>query len=217
MTDTELQPHMTIELTKPRAFQKMRLIGIGGKLRAGKDTVADYLVEKHGWVKLGMSDPLDVALQKQDPWIRILPSEHLNAGGKRPIFRLYSDIRDTLTYVESKEIEDVRRNLQGLGTEVGRELIGEDTWVNVADSMIYSLLSEDQKVILTGVRFPNEVAMIEKYENGSTWYVERQLLTSDTIAGHASETSVSADDFSTVIDNSGTLEELYDKVDRLIG
>jgi hypothetical protein len=206
---------MTIEMTRPRTFAVTRLIGIGGKLRSGKDTVADYLVEKHGWVKLGMSDPLDVALRRENPWVRIEPGEPSNSG-KRVKWMLYFDLRAKMDYVTAKQISDVRRLLQGLGTEVGRNLIGENTWVNVADNMIYDLLSEGKKVIITGVRFPNEIAMIGKYEVGQAWYVQRDVETSADHAAHASETSVSAEDFSVVIDNRGTLEELYKTVDTLL-
>ena len=48
-----------------------RLIGLGGKLRAGKDAVGDYLEEKHDFVKLGMSDALNEALLTLNPWIPV--------------------------------------------------------------------------------------------------------------------------------------------------
>ena len=56
-----------------------RLIGLGGKLRAGKDAVGDYLEEKHDFVKLGMSDALNDALLKLNPYI---PTERIYADGE---------------------------------------------------------------------------------------------------------------------------------------
>jgi len=216
MSVTDLMPGSKISWDSNIDHHEIRLIGIGGKLRSGKDTVADYLVENYGWVKLGMSDPLDVALQRQNPYIRIKPGEPLNKT-KSLKFLQYVDIRKKISYVEAKTIEDVRRNLMTLGTEVGRELLGEDTWVNVADQMIYDLLLEGKNVILTGVRFPNEITLVNKYENGETWYTVRPELEEGDLSGHASETSVKEEDFSVVIKNDSSLEALYETVDNLMG
>ncbi len=162
-----------------------------------------------------MSDPLDISLQAQNPWIKVQPGEPLNTT-KAQKFLLYQDIRAKIGYVEAKTIEDVRRNLQTLGTEVGREILGEDTWVNVADNMIYGLLAEGKNVILTGVRFPNEVRLINKYEAGETWYVKRPQKRGTATSTHASETSVSETDFSVVIENNASLKKLYAQVDALL-
>jgi hypothetical protein len=211
----DLMPGSKISWESNIEHHEIRLIGIGGKREAGKDTVADHLVDKHGWVKLGMSDPLDVALLRQDPYIRIEPGDPLNKN-KSAKFLHYSEIRDKISYVDAKTIKDVRRNLMNLGTEVGRELLGEDTWVNVADQMIYDLLAEGKNVILTGVRFPNEIALVGKYSNGETWYVTRPTTKDDGLSDHASETSVSEEDFSVVINNDSDLDSLYETVDALI-
>lgn len=210
---TNLMPGTVITVEKPAAWQKIRLIGIGGKLRSGKDTVADYLVEHKGWKKIGMSDALDVALTRQNPYIRIEPGEPLNKT-KNPKFLPYTEIRKKIDYVEAKTIENVRYLLQTLGTEVGRNLIGRNTWVNVVDNLIMDHLADGESVIVTGVRFPNEIEMVEKYELGQTWYVVRPEVEGEAgINQHASETSVEADNFSVTLDNSGTLDDLYAKVD----
>lgn len=211
-----LQPGSTLDFVQPR-HTRIRLIGIGGLLQAGKDAVADYLVEKHGWVKMGMSDPLDQALRAQNPFIQILPGEPLNYN-KGPKYLRYQDIRDKISYVEAKTITDVRTNLQTLGTEVGRNLLGEDTWVQVARDNINDRLIEGKSVILTGVRYPNELALINQFvDAGQTWFVtrpgKREPKKTDQ---HSSETSVSAQDFSVVIDNNGTLEDLYRSVDVVL-
>lgn len=36
----------------------MNILGITGQTRSGKDTVADHLVEKHGYVKISLADPI---------------------------------------------------------------------------------------------------------------------------------------------------------------
>lgn len=196
-----------------------KLIGLGGKLRAGKDAVGDYLEEKHGYVKLGMSDALNEALLKLNPYI------HLEPGHPLGEFVLYKFLHDAVGYVEAKKNPEVRRLLQVLGTEVGREMIDPDVWVRIAEKKILRLWENGKSVVITAMRFPNEIEMLERLGGLSVW-VERpdelRLQAHSTgadnaplsVLAHASETSVSADDFSYVLMNDGTLEQLYRKVEK---
>lgn len=43
----------------------MKVIGICGKIGAGKDTLAEYLVRKHGFVKINMSDLIEKEMRSQ--------------------------------------------------------------------------------------------------------------------------------------------------------
>ncbi|MCD6576033.1 MAG: AAA family ATPase [Nanoarchaeota archaeon] len=43
----------------------MKVLGICGKVGAGKDTLADYLVRKHGFVKITMSDIIKKEMESQ--------------------------------------------------------------------------------------------------------------------------------------------------------
>ena len=195
-----------------------RLIGLGGKLRAGKDAVGDYLEEKHDFVKLGMSDALNEALLKLNPWIPV-PS-----GMSADVTYLpYAHIHEMYGYVEAKKNPEVRRLLQVLGTEVGREMIDQDVWVKIAEKKILEHWANGKSVVITAMRFPNEIEMLERL-SGITAWVERpdaERLSngpesqdagvtpeSTTEAGrrshraihaHASENSVSANDFQAVI------------------
>src|SRR6478735_5398543 len=115
-----------------------QIVGIGGKLASGKDAIADYLVSEYGWVKFGMSDALATALYTLNPFIpasvherkRVkflgIPlwksrSKYTTAAGGRP----YAELYDSLGYVQVKEITEVRRLLQVLGTEVGRKQLSD--------------------------------------------------------------------------------------------
>lgn len=178
------------------------VIGLGGRLRAGKDAVADHLVSEHGFVKLGMSDALHEALLAIDPII----------GGE---CERYSELVGRLGYVEAKKNPEVRRLLQALGTEVGRNMIGEDVWSTITAGKVVSLLRQDLPVVVTGIRFPNELAMIRQLA-GACWWVERETEAPSAVtAGHASENSVTAALFDRVIHNDGSLADLYRKVDEL--
>lgn len=188
------------------------LIGIGGRLRAGKDVVAEHLEREHGFVRMGMSDVLHEALLAIDPLI-------VTSEGVGGIYEWcdYSQLVAEEGYVEAKKNPYVRAYLQRLGTEVGRNMIGEDTWVNIAGNRISDHMREGRSVVITGIRYPNELRMILSLGGRSVW-IERPGLDSDASASsHASENSVQADDFRTVLVNDGTIGDLRTRTDALLG
>lgn len=198
-----------------------KLIGLGGKLRAGKDAVADYLEWEHGYVKLGMSDALNEALLKLNPWI---PRELYGPvpGTTVPNWPIrYKDLHDIEGYVEAKKNPEVRRLLQVLGTEVGRDMIDPDVWVRIAEKKIREHWANGKSVVITAMRFPNEIEMLNRLGGFSAWIErpdEQRFYTTPgtdvNISQHASENSVSAKDFQYVLNNDGTLKQLYRKVEK---
>jgi hypothetical protein len=188
------------------------LIGIGGLLYAGKDAVGDYLVDEHDWAKLGMSDSLNLALLTLNPMIpcNVVEGQLVSEGHIRGEFVPYQYLHREIGYVEAKKNPEVRRLLQALGTEVGRELIDNNVWVDMTRRRIRTLRAEGVSVIVTGMRFPNELDMIRE-EGGELWWVSRPGVEGgNTLTGsHASENSVGAQDFDTIIPNVGTLEDLH--------
>lgn len=120
----------------------MRL-GITGYAGAGKDAVADLLVENHGFVKINMSDALHDAMLALDPII--------NIDGTR-----YCELIYRWGYVEAKRDPEVRMLLQRLGTEVGRAL-DQNIWVKAVNRKAQGL----DRVVTTGIRFPNEVEPLD--------------------------------------------------------
>lgn len=204
-----------------------RLIGLGGKLRAGKDVVGDYLAREHGFEKMGMSDALNEALQRigpDGPWIRldfdvypVRPWERSVRRGKyfKGDFVRYRELLDAVGYVEAKRHQDVRAYLQGLGTEVGREMIGEDVWSEIARKKISRLLESGRSVAITATRFLNELDMVRSL-GGLTVWIERpgEETSMGELSEHASENSVSAEDFDYVLMNDGTLDQLYRKIEK---
>jgi hypothetical protein len=220
---------------------------VGGRLTSGKDAFADHLVEKHSYVKLGMSDVLAEALYTLDPWVEIYPKDspqikkyiRQNWSMKdRIIARLffqgsqfvhYQDLIDDLGYVDAKTSGQVRSLLQRLGTEVGRNMLGQNIWVDAVKKKIDGLLEEMRNVVVTGIRFPNEIALESAwYHTGpypvspvvvaSVWIDRPSLrpLDPDPKKRHASEGSVRAEDFEYVLLNDGTLEDLYRGADELL-
>lgn len=196
-----------------QANPKPVFIGIGGKLAAGKDTVADYLVANHGFVKIGMSDPLHKAMLTLNPLVDWTEDfDQITYAGATRDFG-YTDAK--------ANFPEYRRLLQAFGTEVGRQLFGEDVWVDLARKRALELLSQGKSVILTGIRFQNELQMVQG-QLGDTWWVTRRdpqtlepLATFDKSAIHASENGVSEADFDRSLVNIA-LPDLYSTVDFML-
>lgn len=211
------------------------VIGLGGKLRSGKDTVADYLASNHDFVKIGMSDALRLALYTQNPWIHITEAEarHLfeltgsaavamGSTGVRTIISpfdqwiKYRVIEDAVGYTEAKDAAgEVREALQVLGTEVGRQIIGENVWVDIAERGIAEYRAQGRSVALTGVRFENEQSMIRRIGGTLAWIERPGLDTATAHAAHASE-QATGEDFDLTISNAGTLHDLYANTETLV-
>lgn len=204
--------------------QSIPVIGIGGFYGAGKDATADRLVEQHGFTKIQMSSNLHGFLTRQNPWI---PVQHeLTHLGIEPGVYPYADLFEVVGYVEMKRIKEVRRIQQTTGTEGGREWLGLDVWVNKVREEIDTLLSYGQPVVITGMRYHNELDLIRSYAGGDLWWVTRPSLTADRVVAaiddaldttkHSSENTLGPQDFNREILNSGSLEDLYKLTDDLI-
>lgn len=175
------------------------IIGVSGWARTGKDTVADHLVENYGFVKMSFAEPMRDALVRLNPMIRV---------GGHPT-ELASAVRLMGWEALKGESPDIRGLMQRLGTEVGREMFGDDFWVKAAINRI----PDGAKVVFADVRFPNEANAIRAL-GGGIWRVERGGV--GPANDHTSENSMNDYLFDTEVKNFGTLEELHKTVDNLV-
>jgi hypothetical protein len=129
--------------------------------------------------------------------------EALNNAKENNMFFLgESDLRS--------EILTPRLILQLLGTEGGRDVIHPNIWVNATLGKI----KEDDKVIITDCRFPNEVEGIKKRKGVVVRVVRPSKISTST---HPSETSLNDyKDWDYIIINDGTLEDLERKVREML-
>lgn len=164
------------------------VIGVGGKKCHGKDTWAEGLGED--WVKIGMSDKLCEALVRANPMIK--------TDGTRVVEYLEQLNWD---WTKAKEDEEVRESLQRFGTEMGRGLFGENVWVDLTWKRVRELQEQGKNVVITGIRFPNELAAV-KEAGGTSVYIVRPSLVGekDGTSNHASENSLTPEDFDTVFE-----------------
>lgn len=187
LKDGELTPRVTV-------------IGISGYARTGKDTIADYLVENEGYTKISFSTPMKEAMYRLNP--RITVNEIQNTA-----LRIGVDVYGWEGLKERSP--DIRGLLQRFGTEVGREMFGEDFWVNYALDSI----PDGTKVVIADVRYPNEADAI-KALGGKVFRVERDGV--GPANAHASENALDRYEFDGTLYNQGTVRGLYNDVETQI-
>lgn len=188
LTDNEIREQFDPPRKRP-ATGDVRLIGLCGYARSGKDEVAKILTDEHGYQRVAFADALkDVAY---------LADRHFLA----PLVDAYG-------WEAAKQEPRVREFLQDLGVAV-RLTLGVDTWVNAALShypyAVYPL------TVVSDVRFPNEAAAIRE-RGGQVWRVTRPG--TGPVNGHESETALDSDVPDRIIRNTGTLEDLRREVLR---
>lgn len=180
------------------------IIGLVGRKRVGKDTVAARLVERHGFVRMAFADNLRRALLALDP---IIDAEAI--GEYEPMtFTRLSELVKVQGWECAKATPEVRRLLQHYGVAI-RE-IQPDFWVA---PVIFAAVLEERPVVITDVRFPNEADAVEKHGGRLIRIVRPGLDESDT---HVSETALAGRATWLTLTNDGTVEDLHAVVDKAL-
>lgn len=173
-------------------------VGVGGYATAGKDAFADFLVGE-GFTKTYMSEPLERILLLLDPIVYT----------ERDRVVRYAELHQQVGYERSKQVAEVRRLLQVLGTEVGRDMIGADVWVDIMAKSI----AHEKNAVITGIRFPNELAAIRRHGGELVW-IDRPGV--GAVNTHKSDNTLTELDFDLVVHNDGSLEDLHTQAKSLI-
>jgi len=196
----------------------LRLVGLSGYARSGKDEAAKVLVEA-GWERIAFADKLRQMLYEINPIIKHERqfNEVLAHQDEEVVSVFYSDNVVRLQtiidyygwdgYKSTPYGEEIRALLQRLGTEGGRKTLWDSIWVDAA----LNDLKQDGLYVVTDCRFPNEAGAI-KDRGGMVVRITRAGV--GPANSHASETSLDDWKFDSFIRNDGSLEEFHDKVRR---
>ena len=141
------------------------IIGITGHAQHGKDTTGQFLVTSYGFKRYAFADQLRSMALTLNP---IIYSE-----GPEVVTTRLADLVQSAGWDVAKKDPEVRRFLQVLGTEAVRDHLGEDAWVDSLDKRLNDDdLTRDSDVVITDVRFLNEVRFIRR-NGGEVWRVKR--------------------------------------------
>lgn len=175
-------------------MSQYNLIGITGPAGCGKDTAADFILERlpHGYRKLSFAGPI---------------KEMARTGLCLDTDQLYGESKDK---IDPRYGVTPRRIMQTLGTEWGREHVHPDVWVKAMDA-IHNTPGYDELVI-PDVRFENEANYIRN-NNGVLIHVNGRAA---NIELHMSEGGVAVQRVDLVVQNTGDLNVFYARLIELI-
>jgi hypothetical protein len=195
------------------------IIGICGFIGSGKDTVADYLVNFHEFRRESFASTLKDAVAAVFGWDRtMLEGRTKEAREWREQVDPWWAQRLAMPTLTPRWV------LQYWGTEVCRKAFHDDIWIA---SLENKLRNSKDSVVISDCRFPNEIQSI-KDAGGQIVWVQRGALPDwydvavDANKGnnvainelkmrkiHASETAWVGTEFDAILDNNGTIDDLY--------
>lgn len=200
------------------------ILGLSGHAGCGKDSMADRLVSRHGFVKVALADPLKRFCREafgftvQQLWG---PSQYRNAPDRR------------LASPDHPDGVSPREALQRLGTEFGRAL-WPDVWIRcglttaaevlrgrnyeaVRGLTCFAAVARD--VVIPDVRFRNEVLAVQRF-GGKVLRLRRAGCAGAVgVAGHASESEqdgIPDSAFDLVLDVAEGLEAFGEQINSAL-
>lgn len=207
------------------------IIGVCGFIGSGKDTIADYLVNYHGFRRESFANSLKDAVSQVFGWDRVL------LEGRTKQAREWREQVDPW-WSERLNMPNLtpRWILQYWGTEVCRKAFHDDIWIAALEN---KLRNSKDDIVISDCRFPNEIKSIknaggivirvkrgpepEWYEDAinmnagrtnMSWMISKTRM--EKLGIHASETSWVGTDFDRVFENDGSIEDLFNKVKGLV-
>lgn len=208
------------------------IIGICGFIGSGKDTIADYLVNNHGYRRESFANTLKDAVASVFSWDRVM------LEGRTKQAREWREQVDPW-WAERLGIPHLtpRWVLQNWGTEVCRRGFHDDIWIS---SLENKLRQTKDDVVISDCRFPNEISSIKRqgglvvrvvrgeepewynyalsvnrgHEGNITQALSKREL--DNRGIHTSETAWVGTNFDSVLDNNNTLDNLYNQIEILV-
>ena len=207
------------------------IIGVCGFIGSGKDTIADYLTNFHGFRRESFANSLKDAVAQVFGWDRTM------LEGRTKQAREWREQVDPWWSNRLGYSITPRWVLQFWGTEVCRKAFHDDIWIA---SLENKLRNSTDDVVISDCRFPNEIKSIKdaggivvrvhrgpepewyyaaisvnKGDRGNmNWALSRAKI--EELGIHASETAWVGTKFDAVLDNNGDIDDLFKQVKGLV-
>jgi len=181
---------------------KNQLIGLMGAAGSGKDTVGEHLAVNYDYIPTAIAYAIKAMLH---PLFEAV-------GLEEEFWEIAEDRVKKEQPIPQLGGKSFRRLAQTLGTEWGRNCVGDGIWCDI----VLDRVKARQHIwpyVITDVRFENEVQGILE-AGGVIWKIERPGI--ESVSAHVSESFAKVYCPDVIIQNDGTLEELYSKVDALM-
>lgn len=208
------------------------IIGVCGFIGSGKDTVADYLTNFHGFRRESFANSLKDAVAQVFGWDRTM------LEGRTKQAREWREQQDDW-WANRLNMPNLtpRWVLQYWGTEVCRRAFHDDIWIAALEN---KLRNSTDDIVISDCRFPNEIKSIkdaggivvrvhrgpepEWYDaavsmnlgdqGNMTWALSKEKI--KTLGIHASETAWVGTKFDAILDNNASIDDLFVQVKSLV-
>lgn len=215
--------------------QNKFLIGLHGKPRVGKDTVANHLIKK-------------LSLLRYGPSVRVKDT----AAVMFDVPRAYFDDDNMKDQVDPFWKITYRQMAQKVGKESSRDVFGDDIWMRHVEKQLLNMSTraclcrhaievhtidapmdymgctscscneyrEDlgnkspyNGIILADIRYANEIEWVHEH-GGHVFFVVRDNAPKSSDQGHVVDAGLPLELADLIIYNNGTIDELYARVDN---
>lgn len=189
------------------------IIGLCGAQGSGKDTVANILVTKYGFVRISFAAALKDVVAILFSWPR-----HMLEGDtpESRAWRLEPDAEWSLkTGIPGFS---PRKALQTVGTDLIRHHIYINLWIDIVEKRIAMILTAnpEAKIVVTDCRFTNEVAAVKKFPGARLVRIVRPECEPLSSHSHLSETVDLSESVDITLVNNSTIEALKTSVEMVI-
>lgn len=207
------------------------IFGFVGFIGSGKNAAADFLVDRHRFVKESFAKPVKDAVSSIFGWDRVL------LEGDSEFSRNWREMPDRWWSKRMGKDFTPRLALQLMGTEAGRNVFYPNLWVDA----LFRRIDASVNHVISDVRFPNEIEAIRK-AGGKIYRIQRgkdpnwfQLairmnkhmeqpiqnneeldLLNEIYKVHYSERAWIGSTVDGTIQNNGTLDDFHNKLDMII-
>lgn len=178
-------------LPEPANDNHPAVIALSGAAGSGKSTAADYLVRMHGYERVKFAGPLKAAMAALG-----LTERHIEGDLKEAPCALLQG-------------KTPRYAMQTIGTQWGRDLIGQHFWIGLWERAALEVLDSGGRVVVDDCRFANEADAVRKLGGVVVRLVGRGGIGGD----HASEDMDWEAD--AVIQNIGDKTALYEELSQV--
>jgi len=204
------------------------IIGLVGLKGSGKDTAGNYISEKYSFQKDSFASTLKDIVSCMFGWDREM------LEGETPESRKAREEIDEWWSDQLGMQWTPRYALQYIGTDILRQKFFDAIWVKSLEKRVLENL--DKNLVITDIRFPNELSTLSLYPFVSIriirgdlpeWYSvackansgdeeAMQIMKTKYKDVHASEYALAGHDTDYTIYNNGSLEDLYRSIDNIM-
>ena len=175
------------------------IVGIFGKKGHGKDTIADYLVQKYNFHKLTYAEPIKKICKD----IFSLSNEQLTNHGLKEI-------------VDPRWDKSPREIMQLIGTDLFRKTFSNNIWVNILREKAKLLLLEGKNIVISDIRHTNELEHLFTLSNNVLIFNVIRDIKDEKEDNHPTEQFHYEKNIPIEKIYNTTLEELYVQIDSKI-